>query len=165
MADIGTRVSRAALQLFRGKSGLPDAVGALSVAAGINAPPVRPEQIQAANIASDLAGKSAVARYPVVHIYCERVTNRLTEKFRRFSGTVRMVAEARVSGIGPEGIEQASQLFTDAVTEVLDTSRGGWGNGMYFGGGYEIAYGPVKPGGRSFIQITKISFDVEVSSD
>lgn len=165
MSDIAIRVSRASLNLFRGSEGLPCAVGALSAASGITAQAFRPEQVELANVAAELAEKASVARYPVIHVYCERVTNRLKEKFRRFSGTVRMVAEARVSHIGVDGIEQRSHFLADAVTEVLDQSRGDWGNGMYFGGGYEVAYGPVKQGGKNFIQTTKICFDVEVSSD
>lgn len=117
------------------------------------------------NIAADLAEKSSVARYPLVQVYCERVMNQVKEKYRRFSGTVRMVAETRVSHIGIEGIEESSHFLADAITEVLDASRGGWGNGMYFGGAYEVSYGPVKPGGKNFLQVTKVSFDVEVSSD
>lgn len=165
MSDIAIRVSRAAVTLFRAADGLPAAVGALSVSSGINVHPFHPEQVRMTNVTTDLAEKNMVVRYPLVHVYCERVTNKLKEKFRRFSGTVRMVAEARVSHIGLEGIEESSHLLADAVTEVLDSSRGDWANGMYFGGAYEVTYGPVKPGGKNFIQVTKVCFDVEVSSD
>ncbi len=160
------RVSRAAVELLRAHdNGLPAAVGALSTASGIIHPPFPPELVRMSNIAADLAEKSTVARYPQVTLYCDRVSNRLKEKFRRFSGTVTLTAEARVSHINLEGIEDNSHLLADAVTEVLDANRGDWGNGMYFGGAYEVSYGPVKAGGKNFIQITKVTFDVEVSSD
>ena len=165
MSDIGTRVSRAALDMFQGSQGLPATVSALLTASGVTVPLFRPEQAYLANISSELAEKGSVARYPLVTLYCSKVTNQLKEKFRVFSGTAQMVAEARVSHIGIEGLEQASHLLADAVTEVLDASRGDWGGGMYYTGGYEIAYGPVKAGGKNLIQITKISFNVEVSSD
>lgn len=165
MADIGIRVSKAALSLFRGDRGLPGAVSSLSLAADIAAPELHAGQVLVANVAPELAEKAAYAKYPVVHIYCEKVTNALREKFRRFSGTVRMVAEARASQGRVEGIEAQSQLLSDAITEVLDASRGDWGQGMFFAGGYEINYGPVKTGGKNFIQVTKVVFDVDVSAN
>jgi len=163
--DIGIRVSRAAVDLFRGTQGLPAVVGTLAEEASISAPAFHADQVTMANIAAELAEKAVVTRYPLVNLYCDRVTNQLREKFRRFSGKVRMVAEARVSHARLEGIESASHLLSDAVTEVLDASRGDWGNGMFFTGGYEITYGPVKSGGKNFLQITKIAFEVDVSAD
>lgn len=165
MSDIGIRVSRATLNILRTPEGLPSALSALTVAEDIGTPAVQAPQVLLLNISPELAEKATTARYPLVHIYCERVTNQLREKFRRFSGKVKMTAEARVSQAKIDGIELKSQLLADAVTEVLDTNRGDWGNGMFYAGGYEIAYGPVKQGGKNFIQITKVTFDVDVSTD
>ncbi len=153
------------MNLFRGDQGLPGMLSALSTSADVGALAFNADQVEMANVAPELAEKATVARYPLVHIYAERVTNELSEKFRRFSGKVRMAAETRVSQSRLDGMERASQLLSDAVTEVLDANRGAWGNGMYFAGGYEVAYGPVKAGGKNFIQVTKITFVVDVSSD
>jgi hypothetical protein len=76
-----------------------------------------------------------------------------------------MVAEARISHSRLDDVEGSSAFMADAVTEVLDTSRGDWGNGMFYSGGYEIAYSPVKHGGKNYIQVTKITFEVDVSAD
>lgn len=165
MPDIGVRINRAALALFRGERGLPAAVGALSAAADIDVGIFHAAQVKALNVAPELAGKPSAAKYPAVHVYCERVTNEMREKFRRFSGTVRMVAEARVSQSHMDGIERKSQLLADAVTEVLDGARGDWGNGMFYGGGYEIVFGAVKEGGKNYLQATKVSFEVSASAD
>jgi hypothetical protein len=165
MADIGTRVSGAVLNLFRGGQGLPGTVSSLALEAGVEATPFQIGQVIVSNVAPDLAEKASYATYPVVHLYCQKVTNQLREKFRVFSGKVQMAAEARVSQSRIEGIETNSKVLSDAVTEVLDASRGDWGNGMFFAGGYEILYGPVKQGGKNFIQITKIVFEVDVSTD
>ena len=62
-----------------------------------------------------------------------------------------------------EGLEQRSQTLADAITDVLDQSRGTWGQGMFYSGGYELSFTPVKHGGKNFIQTVKISFDVDVS--
>ena len=88
--------------------------------------------------------------YPVVQVYSDRVRNLLTEKFRTFSGKVRTVAEVRVSQDRIEGIEDQLRLYVDAVTQVLDTNRGSWGQGAFFTGGYEVNFDPVTAGREEF---------------
>ena len=101
-------------------------------------------------------------KYPVVHVYSDRVRNLLTEKFRTFSGKVRTVAEVRVSQDRIEGLEDQLRLYVDAVTQVLDANRGSWGQGAFFTGGYEVNFDPVQHGGRNFLQIAKVSFEVDL---
>jgi hypothetical protein len=96
-------------------------------------------------------------------VYCERIVNQLKEKLRDFSGVAAMVIEVRVTQDDLGDIEGRLQLYVDAVTQVLDQNRGDWGEGMYYAGCYEAALGPVKHGGRNFIQIGKITFEVGVS--
>ena len=55
------------------------------------------------------------------------------------------------------------QVHVDGVIAVLDANRGCWGQGMHFGGGYEVVYGPIRQGGRRVNQSAKISFAVETS--
>jgi hypothetical protein len=55
------------------------------------------------------------------------------------------------------------QLYVDAVTRVLDRSRGDWSEGMYYTGGYEVTFGAVKRGGKNFVQTAKVAFEVGVS--
>ena len=122
-----------------------------------------PQQIVTQNTAPELAEKTAGAKYPAVYVYCGKVSNLLREKFRTFSGEAQMVVEVRISQDRLEGLEAQTQLFAETVTDALDVQRGDWGDGMFFGGGYEIVYGPVKHGGRNFLQIAKVTFTVEVS--
>lgn len=164
MSDIGIRASRAALTRFQ-SGGLAPAIGALAADAEVDPYSVLPAAISALNVAPELAEKSTAVKYPQVHLYCERVINEQREKFRRFSGRVRLVAEARVSQSRLEGIETKAQVLADAITEVLDGLRGNWGEGMFYGGGYEIIYGPVKPGGKNFVQVTKVAFEIIASAD
>jgi hypothetical protein len=165
MANIGMRVARTAMAVFRGQRGLVSALQAAAHEGNIAFAPFELDQIRMTNIAPELAEKTAPVRYPLVHIYCERVNNQLREKFRRFSGKVQIVAEARVSQSHLDGIEQKSQILADAVTEVLDANRGDWGDGMFYTGGYEISYGMVKQGGKNYLQVTKVSFEIDVSAD
>jgi hypothetical protein len=115
------------------------------------------------NVAAELAERSGTVKYPAVNVYCEKIANELREKFRSFSGKVHMVIEVRHSQDRLEGIEDALEQFTDGITSTLNASRGDWGDGMFYSGGYEVSFGAVKRGGRNFTQAAKVTFEVGVS--
>ena len=115
------------------------------------------------NAPADVAERSLQAQYPTVLVYCDKVSNLLTEKFRSFSGKVHITVEVRQSQDRLEEIDRNSQLYCDAVCQLLDSARGNWGHGAFYTGGYEASFGAVKQGGRNFIQSTKIGFEVQVS--
>jgi hypothetical protein len=119
--------------------------------------------IVAHNIAVDLSEKSGNAHYPALLVYCEKVSNTLREKFRQFSGKASLVIEVRYSQDRVDGIETNTQAYVDAVCALLDDSRGDWGDGGFYGGGYSVVYDPVGRGGKNFLQRAKINFEVEVS--
>lgn len=144
-------------------TGLPFTVPELAQAAGVELAPIGPGQIAAENVAFEMAEKTAGVTYPAVYVYCEKVTNKLTEKFRTFSGTAGMAIEIRVSRNHLEKLGRDLHFYAAAATQVLDNQRGDWGNGMFFTGGYEVAFGPVKRGGSNFLQAAKISFEVDAS--
>jgi hypothetical protein len=89
----------------------------------------------------------------------------LREKFRSFSGTTDLVIEVRVSHDRLEEIGRQTALYVEAVTNVLDQRRGSWRNGMFYSGGYEVAFGPVKKGGRNYIQTSRVTLQLVVSID
>ena len=166
MAQTGSQVAvRLVGLLSQQDTGVSSILADLADQEAIPQPRLAAPLIRAANIAADLAESTAGAKYPAIHVYCERLSNTLREKFRTFSGKARMTVEARVSQDRLEHIEDYSQLLVDAITTVLDSSRGDWGQGMFYTGGYEVVYGPVKHGGRNFLQLTKVTFEVDVSSN
>ena len=131
-------------------TGLALVVADLSVNAGVELAAIPAGNVIQQNAPVALMEKSAAVKYPVVLVYADRVQNLLTEKFRRFSGKVRTVAEVRASQDRIEGLEEKVRLYVDAVTQVLDANRGDWGQGMFFTGGYEVKFDPVQHGGRNF---------------
>jgi len=145
-------------------TGVAQAVGTLAADSGIALAPLPPEHVIAQNTSVAIAERSLAVKYPVVHVYSDRVRNLLTEKFRTFSGKVRTVAEVRVSQDRIEGIEEQLRLYVDAVTQVLDSNRGSWGQGAFYTGGYEITFDPVKQGGKNFLQVAKVTFEVDMSA-
>ncbi|HWR50775.1 MAG TPA: hypothetical protein VN428_06690 [Bryobacteraceae bacterium] len=163
MAAIATTATQKSHALLTGGTGLAYTVAALSVREGTALSLIEPGQVMAQRIQPDVAERSAGVTYPAVYVYCEGVTNQLREKFRTFSGKVSMAMEARVTHDRIEKLTAALHLYTAAITEVLDTHRGDWGNGMFYTGGYKIEYGPVKHGGRNFVQTARITYEVDVS--
>jgi hypothetical protein len=124
-----------------------------------------PEQVFAENVAPELAEKTAGARYPAVYVYCDKVINDQVEKFRTFSGRVRVAVDVRFSHDRLDGLVGALEVLVDAVGDMLAKSRGDWLDGMFYGGKYEVSFGPAKHGGKNFIQTAKVTFEIGVSKD
>jgi hypothetical protein len=165
MAQAGSMATAKLLSKLTDQSGLPGTVGVTGDVSGLKMAAVPENQVIAQNVAPEIIERSHANKYPAVHVFCSKETNSLREKFRTFSGEASMVAEVRVSQDRLDGLEQQTQLYADAVTRVLDQNRGDWGDGVFYGGGYEVSYGPVKHGGRNFLQIAKISFTVDISAN
>jgi len=145
-------------------TGVGPAASTLAADSGIALAPLAPAQVINQNVSPAISERALAVIYPEVHVYSDRVRNTLTEKFRTFSGKVRTVAEVRVSQDRIEGIEDQVRLYVDAVTQVLDSNRGSWGQGVFFTGGYEVNFDPVSQGGKNFLQVAKVSFEVDLSS-
>jgi hypothetical protein len=144
-------------------TGVNPAVGQLANDTGVTLTPVPPAYVVNQNVPFALAEKAKTVKYPALYVYTDRVRNLLTEKFRAFSGKVRTVTEVRVSQDRIDGLEDQLRLYVDAVTQVLDANRGSWGQGAFYTGGYEVNFDPVQHGGQNFLQIAKVSFEVDFS--
>ena len=142
---------------------MSDRLAALAGADRVLAGSIDVAQVRAQNVSTDLAERSGITKYPAVHVYCEKVSNNLKEKFRTFSGRVEMAIEIRHSQDRLEGLQDQLELYTDAATSVLEAARGNWGGGMFYGGGFEVTFGAVKHGGSNFIQVAKVTFKIGVS--
>jgi len=121
------------------------------------------ETIVALNVSVDISDKAGYVQYPALLVYCDKLSNTLKEKFRDFSGKAHVVVEVRQSQDTLPGIESTVEVYADAVCALLDDSRGDWGSGLFYGGGYDVSFEPVGRGGRNFLQRAKVGFDVEVS--
>ncbi len=161
MASAGSRAEGKLLEILA--NGLSARIAMVSEAEGTPLGEIPAGQIVRQNVSADLEEKSAGASYPAIRLYCEKLSNPLREKFRRFSGQAHMAIEVRVTRDRLEGLERSLQLYADAVMQVLDASRGDWGEGLFYAGGYEAVFGAVKRGGRAFMQAARISLEVEVS--
>jgi hypothetical protein len=158
-AGIGSAATRKVMQRLAGPAEAGSAVGALTEAGYEGA------WMRAQNAAADLVERAGAVRYPMVTVYCEKVINDLREKFRSFSGSAQIAIEVRHSQDRLEGLEEAIEQQTDALTTALSASRGDWGDGMYYAGGYEVSFGRVSKGGKNFTQVAKVTFEIGVSKN
>ncbi len=163
MAQVASIGTQKMVAILLGPSGLQPVVAGIANDMGLEPSAVPAATVNGQNVAAEVIEKTAGTAYPAMQVYCERVSNTLREKFRTFSGKARMVVEARVSQDRLGGIEQTLQLYVDGVTQVLDGNRGDWGQGMFYTGGYEVSYNPVRHGGRNFLQTAKIVFEIDIS--
>ena len=166
MGRVAASTSIRVRDVLLGDGALQAQIQTLALEAGVHEPGLQAlSQLVIRNVAADLAEKTAGVVYPAFFVYCDKVSNSLREKFRTFSGTARMVIETRASQDRLEGLEDRLHIYADAVMRVLDANRGDWGQGMFYTGGYEVAFGPVKHGGKHFIQTAKVVFEVEISAE
>ncbi len=147
--------------ILKSPGGLAASIASITFREGTSPVVLQPDQIRSHNVAADLAEKTTGVHYPAIYIYCERVSNELREKFRTFAGRVTLVIEARVSKDRIEELDGELQILVEAITRVLDVEKGDWGHGLCYPGGYEIAFGPVKHGGKNFLQSAKVTFAVD----
>lgn len=163
MARIGSLATAALTQHLTGDAGLPDKVGQLLASSEIRLDRLLATDILERHVAADLAEKTSGVRYPIVYVYCQKVVNNLREKFRTFSGTADLCVDIRVSHEHMDELQAVLQTYTEAVMEILDSRRGLWGRGVFYTGGYEVEFGPIKRGGRSFVQSAKVELTVNIS--
>lgn len=161
-STIGKAAAAKALERLTGSQGVQENLAQLSMAETGRAGLAESIQVRAQNVAAEIAEKAGPVKYPGVNVFCHKVVNDFKEKFRAFSGRVWMSVEVRHSQDRLEGLEERLQMCADAVAQTLEDARGDWGDGMYYAGGYEVAFGPVKRGGKNFIQAATVAFAVEV---
>ena len=114
---------------------------------------------------ADLLEKATTVTYPSFQVYCDRVVNKLNEKFRTFSGTAELVVEVRVTHEHIEELHSQMHSYVQVVTDILDRNRGTWMPGVFHAGTYEITFQPAKRGGKNFIQSARIRVETHVSLD
>lgn len=148
-----------ALAVFGGARGINDQLTAMSLN-----PPLPPAgSILILSAAIDAYEKTTSVKYPVVTIYCERLKNTQTEKFRMLSGIATLALEIRVSGARADVLDTQLNSYVEATCQVLDASRGSWTSIGTYTGAYEVKFDAARPGGKQFTKSAHIEFDILVS--
>ncbi|MBI4904150.1 MAG: hypothetical protein HY820_10975 [Acidobacteria bacterium] len=111
------------------------------------------------------AGDGGLAKPAEIAVYCEKLRNQQREKFRPFSGNAQLAVELRASESTAALTNASLQKYVEGVLQVLHTKRGDWGDGMFFGGGYEVTFQPAKKGGKNYVQTAKVTLSVDYSGN
>ena len=82
-------------------------------------------------------------------------------KFRKFSGSYRVVVEITHSQDRLAGLTDVLQATTDAVGDVLERNHGNVGNGMVLLPGYEAEIDDVKKGGLHYLQKSRVLWQMQ----
>ena len=148
-----------ALAVFSGSGGINDQLSEMST--GTTLPPVA--SILKLSAALDSYEKTATVRYPVATIYCQRLRNLQTEKFRMLSGIATLVLEIRASGERAEELEFSLNSYVQAACQVLEGCRGVWTAIGTYAGAYDIKFQALRPGGKQFTKSAQIEFEIQIS--
>lgn len=162
MASIIRKLTREVRSRLDSAGGLGYHLAQVSAATGLELKQWDGFIVAEQNIGPELSEKTLTGTYPSLFIYVENLSNQRKEKFRTFSGKGTVVIELRVSSDRADTLQQESEAYVEAVTNVLDNHTGYWGNGLYYDGQYDITIGPIKRGGKNYLQITKIKLTVDI---
>jgi hypothetical protein len=160
---IGSTITGQVIQLLTGTGGVDSYLTGVTQDNGQPLAPLNAAQVRAQNVSVEISDQSNTMQYPAVNVYCEKIVNGLLEKFRSFSGTVQTTIELRHSQDRLDGLQDALENYADGIMQVLNGNRGDWGSGMFYCGEYQVVFGAVKHGGRNFLQVAKIVFEIGVS--
>lgn len=149
--------------LTSAETGLNQRLMELSAASGRELKAVAPNRFIQANVPLDFEEKSGTAAYPAAFVYCDRIKNSLTEKFRTFSGEVVLAIDLRVSGDDASEVARDVDNYVDSVLAILHGIKGSWVDGLQYHGGYQVDYGAMKKGGANILQSVRIMVPVQVS--
>jgi hypothetical protein len=147
--------------LFLAVDGLNSEVGLIAARDGVELAGFSEGSVLVQNVASDVADENVPVLYPGVYLYSERLENHQVEKFRRFSGSVLVVAEVRVSGERFTELEGQLARYVEAVGAVLGNSQGSWTENVAFGGAYEARFERIRLGGKNFVQSARIEIELQ----
>ena len=162
MISLATTVEATAASYLTAASGASFQLNAISQSLGA-VPAVLIGSITIGSASPEIMEQSLVIAYPVFALYCDKLSNTLKEKFRTFSGTAQLSVDVRYSQDQIGGIQTTLESYVSATCQIFDESRGDWSNGLFYRGGYDVSFAPVKKGGKGFLQAAKIILSIDAS--
>lgn len=102
---------------------------------------------------------------PRIRIQVEKMANKRTLKYAPFSGVAVMLLAIEANGDRQDQVATQLNAIADAVLLVLDNHVGALGNGIYYGGGYELQMTPIDRGGRGFQQMAQVRFELAIDDE
>jgi hypothetical protein len=142
---------------------LSQAISSSAAAAGVDVPSFNTSQIFSSSISPDMGDLNLQLTYPRVCLYSSHVANNQREKFRAFSGVVSVVADVWSSGSLEQPTELALHFFAEGIADILQANIGDWGDGFRYSGVYGVQLQTPKAGGLGFVQLARVTCNLDVS--
>ena len=144
---------------------LEQQITAVATASSSTVPMITAAQVVLSSASSELADMNIQLTYPRVCIYTTGMKNTQVEKFRSFSGQVSLIAEIWASGKLATEADEWIHFYVESVAEILQSNIGDWGDGMFYGGTFDVLFQPPKAGGLGFVESAKLMLSLNVSAN
>jgi len=151
------------LNLLTTNDALSRAINSNAAAAVVTVAPLNNSQIMASSAGPDMGDLDLQLSYPRVCVYVTQVVNNQREKFRTFSGIVAVTADIWASDSLEQQTELELQFYTEGVAGLLDATIGDWGDGYRYSGIYDVHVQTPKTGGEGFVQLARLTCNLDVS--
>jgi len=151
------------LNLLTANNALPRAINSNAAALGVVVTPLNGSQITASFVGPDIGDLDLQLSYPRVCVYSTQVVNNQREKFRTFSGVAAVTADIWSSGSLEQQTELDLQFYVEGVAALLRANIGDWGDGYRYSGIYDVHMQTPKTGGEGFVQLARLTCNLDVS--
>ena len=152
-------------QLLTTNDRLSQAIQASGVACNIDLPPLTSDQVVITSAAPAIGDKDIQLTYPRVCLYSSGLKNTQLEKFRTLSGQAAAVAEVWASSDLIQDADLWIHFYVEAVTSILQSNTGDWGDGISFPGTFDVQFQGAKPGGLGYVASAKVSCNFHVAQN
>lgn len=163
MTPITLLVAQKGMNLLTGSSGLTSQISALAQAGNTTIPLIEPNQVVLSSASPAIGDKDVQLTYPRVCLYVTGLKNTNVEKFRSLSGSVSLVIDLWASAALVTNSDVWIHYYVEAVTNLLAANIGDWGDGVLFGGSYDVQFTAPNTGGLGYVQSAKITVSLNVS--
>lgn len=142
---------------------LEDKISSVGGVLGISVPPITPDQIILSPVSPDLADKNMQLTYPRICVYSNGFKNTQREKFRSFSGQIGLVADIWASADLITQADNWIHIYVECVAEIVQSSAGDWGDGLFFPALYDVQFDSPRSGGLGFVESARLTLGLGVS--
>lgn len=149
--------------LLTKEDALEQTINALAVSSGMMVQGITSTGVVLSSASAEIGDKDFELTYPRICLYSAAVKNTQVEKFRSLSGTVSVIADVWASANLLQDTDHWIHFYVEAMTRILRQSIGDWGDGIFFSGVYDVQFQPPKVGGFGYVELAKVTCNLNVS--
>ncbi|MBK7927506.1 MAG: hypothetical protein IPJ98_08435 [Bryobacterales bacterium] len=123
---------------------------------------IRANPVVRTQVPAGLLEKSQAAVFPMCQVYCRQTQNKLNDKFSDVSGTAEIVIQCTMTGDTIDGVMATMSAAVKCLTDLVAKRRGTLMPGAYMNGAWAVTTEAITPGGRKFIQSSKLVVGVDI---